>query len=61
MKQWDPVVSKNVNIVLDAVVRVVLLGVCSSKEAHQGLSWETGEPNIIFYVDDGRIAGHNTI
>ena len=57
VKQGDPLVPKISNIVVDALVRVVLLEVCRSEEAYQGLSWATGEHNIIFYVDDGRIVG----
>ena len=49
------------NIVMDAVVRVVLLEVCGPQEEHHGFVWEVGEHNIIFYANDGCIAGHNCI
>ena len=36
------------NIMVDAVAREVLLEIC-------GPGWATGEHNIVFYGDDGRI------
>ena len=45
------------NIVVDALVQLVLDEVCSPQEAHNGMGWVDGERNIVFYADDGRIAG----
>ena len=47
------------NTVVDAVVRAVLDVVCEPQEAEHGLVWATGERNVIFYTDDGRIAGRD--
>ena len=41
------------------MVRAVLEEVCSLQEAQHGTGWVAGEINIVFYVDDGRIAGHD--
>ena len=45
------------NIVVDAVVRVVIDVVCGPQEAQHGLGLVAGERNLIFYSEDGRIAG----
>ena len=49
------------NIVVDTVVRVVMLELFRPQEAHYGLVWAEGDHNIVFYLDDGRIAGHKPI
>ena len=61
MTQGDPVSPTIFNIVVGAVVRVVLLEVCGTKYAHHGLVWVEVEHNIVFYADDGRIAGGKPI
>ena len=43
------------------MVRVVMLELFRPQEAHYGLVWAEGEHNIVFYLDDGRIAGHKPI
>ena len=45
------------NIVVDAVMRAVMEEVCSPQEAHHGMEWAAEERKLIFYADDGRIAG----
>ena len=45
------------NIVVDAVVRAVLEEVCILQEAKHGMGWAAGERNLVFYADDGSIAG----
>ena len=45
------------NIVVDEVVRAVLELVCGPHEAWHGMGWVAGERNLVFYADDGRIAG----
>ena len=47
------------NIVVDAVVQAVLDVVCGPQEAQHGLGWAVSERNLIFYADDGRIAGRD--
>ena len=47
------------NIVVDAVVRADLEEVCSPQEAQHGMVWEAGARNLVFYADDGRIAGRD--
>ena len=42
---------------VDAVVRAVLDVVCGPHEVQQGLGWAAGDRNLVFYADDGRIAG----
>ena len=39
------------------MVRAVLDEVCGTQEAQHGSGWAAGERNVIFYADDGRIAG----
>ena len=43
------------------MVRVVLLEVFGSQEAHHELVWVAVEHNIVFYVDDSHIAGRKPI
>ena len=57
----DSVSSKIFNIVVDTVVRAVLLDVCGPQEKHHGFGWSAGEHCIVFYADDGQIAGRNPI
>ena len=45
------------NIVVDAVVRAVLYVVCGPQETQHSLGWAAGGQNLIFYANDGRIAG----
>ena len=59
--QGEPVYLTIFNIVVDVVVRVALQEVCGPQEAHHGFRWVTGEHNICFYEDEGRIAGRNSI
>ena len=47
------------NIVLDAVVRLVLAEVCGPQEARHSLGWAVGERNLVFYADDGWIMGRD--
>ena len=49
------------NIVVGVVVRAVLDVVCGPQEAQHGLVWAAGERNLIFYADDGRIAGQDHV
>ena len=42
---------------VDVVVWAVMDVVCGPQEAQHGLGWAVGERNLIFYADDGRIAG----
>ena len=44
------------NIMVNLVVRAVLTVVCGPQEAHHGMGWVVGERNLVFYVDDGKIA-----
>ena len=47
------------NILLDVVVRAVLDVVCGHREAEHSLVWAVWERNMIFYADDGMIAGQD--
>ena len=49
------------NIVVDSVVGATLEVVCSPQEARHGMGWATGERNLIFYAEDGRIGGRDHI
>ena len=42
-----------------AVVRAVLEEVCSLQEAQHCMGWEAGARNLVFYTDDGKIAGRD--
>ena len=44
------------NIVVNEVVQAVLEELCIPQEAQHGMGWAAGERNIVFYVDDRRIA-----
>ena len=45
------------NIMVDALVRATLEVICVPQEARHGMGWATGERNMIFYADVGRIGG----
>ena len=45
------------NIVVDAVVRALLDMIWGTQEAQNGLVWAAGVRNLVFYVNNGRIAG----
>ena len=49
------------NIVVYAVVWVRMIEVCGPQEAQHGLVWTEREKDMVFYSDDGRIAGRNPI
>ena len=49
------------NIVVETVVRVVLLEVCSHQEAQHGLVWYSKDNNFVFYAYGRRIAGRKPI
>ena len=57
MTQGDPTSPIILNTVVDAVVQAVLEVVCSPREAQHGMEWAAGERNLVFYADDGSIAG----
>ena len=38
-----------------------MLEVCGPQEAHHGFGWAADEQNIVFYEDDVRITGRNSI
>ena len=57
----DPAFPMIFNIVVDAVMREVLEVVCGPQEARHRMSWVAGERNLVFYMDDGRIAGRYKI
>ena len=46
---------------MDAVVRATLQEVCGPQEAQYGFGWLAREHKILFYVDDGQIAGQYSI
>ena len=46
---------------MDSVVRAVLLEVFGTQEVHKNFGWVTGEHNILFYADVGRLVGCNSI
>ena len=59
--QGDPVFPTLFNIIVDAVVRETLQEICGPQEAQHSFGWSSGEQNIFFYADDGRIAGRDPI
>ena len=59
--QGDPASPMIFNTVVDAVVRAVLGVVCGPHEARNGMGWASGERNLVFYADDGRIVGRDHI
>ena len=61
MTQGDLVSLTIFNIMMDALVRAVLLEVFGPYESYHGFGSAAGKRNIIFYADDGRIAGRNLI
>ena len=44
--QGEPVSPTTLNILVDAVVREVLMGVCGTQEAHHGFGWSAGKYNF---------------
>ena len=61
LTQGYPVSLMIFSIVVGAVVQEVLGVVCIPQEAQHGLVWEAGERNIIFYANNGRIAGRDYV
>ena len=59
MTHGDPAFPMVFNIVVDAVMWAVLEEVFSPQELHHGMEWATGERNLGFYTDYGRIAGRD--
>ena len=55
--QGDPEYPMIFNTVVDAVVREVLEKVCSPQEDQNGMGRESGERNLVFNADEGRILG----
>ena len=49
------------NMVVDALLKAALMGVCGPQVAQHSLVWVAGEQEIISYADDGSIAGRNPI
>ena len=47
------------NNVVDVVVRAVLDVFCSPQEDQNCMGWASGERNLVFYADDGRIVGRD--
>ena len=45
------------NITVDTVVSTVMLEYLETQESHNGLGWAEEEHNMVFYVDNGCIAG----
>ena len=61
MTQEDPVPPTIFNIVFNVVVRATLMEVCGPQEYHHVMGWAAGEKEILFYADDGFIAGRKPI
>ena len=51
----DPDSTMIFNIAVEAVARATLEIDCSPQEARHGMGWASGERNMIFYADDGRV------
>ena len=49
------------NKVVYKLARATLMEVCDPQESYHRLGWVAGEKYIIFYAENGRIAGRNTI
>ena len=47
------------NTVVDVVARAALDVVCGTQEEQHRLGWASGEKNLVFYADNGRIAGRD--
>ena len=45
------------NKVIDAVVQDMLMDLCEPQDVQCVLVWAAGEQDIVFYADNGRIAG----
>ena len=59
--QGDPVYPTIFNILRDALVRAVLMEFYGLQEEQYRFGSVTGEHNIVLYVDDSHVAGHNSI
>ena len=59
LTQGKPASPMIFNIVVDEVVQEVLDVICVPQEVQNGLGLVAGERNLIFYADDGRIAGRD--
>ena len=57
--QVDPTYPIIFDIVMVALARSVLDVVCSPQEAQYRLGWAAGKINLVFYADNGRIAGED--
>ena len=53
----DPEYPMIFNIVMYAVFQAVLDVVCGPQEAQNCMIWAAGEINLVFYADEGSIAG----
>ena len=61
LNQGDPLYPNIFKIVDDTVVRAMVLEVWGPQEAHHGLGWAVGDQDIVFYANNGRIAGRDPI
>ena len=59
--QGNPVSPMIFKSVVDTIVRAVLEIVYEPQEARHGMSWATGEKNLVFYAGDRRISGRDHI
>ena len=57
MTHGNPAYPMIFNIVMDAVVRAVTDVVCGPQEAQNCMIWAAGEINLVFYANEGSIAG----
>ena len=55
--QAKPASDMILNMLVDAVVRVVLEEVCRPQKSCHGTGWVAGEWNIVFYAGNVRISG----
>ena len=56
-----PVYPTTFKIVVYAGVRAMLLEVCGTQEAQNGLGWAAGGQGIVFYSGNDQILGRNSI
>ena len=59
MTQGDPASPIIFNILLGAVVQAVLEEICRLQEAQHRMGWAAVERNLVFYADNGKIAGRD--